>query len=95
MSNHLNVPYCVVVFALLLSCRTAHFDHTTETAPYFPDGAEDIQEETAHNAVELRRYAVEEELKEVDIEQTVIYIDRPVYSPVEPEPPAPFRGNGR
>jgi type IV secretion system protein VirB9 len=74
----------------LLSCRTAHFDAVTETAPSLPEsGAEDFQEEAARNAGELHQYAIEEELKEVDIEQTVIYIDRPVYSPIEPVPDTP------
>jgi type IV secretion system protein VirB9 len=47
--------------------------------------ARSLQEEEARNGKELEEIAIEEELKEVDVEKTVVYIDSPVYSPKQKE----------
>jgi type IV secretion system protein VirB9 len=88
--TRLQAVLLIAAFVLAVpSCRTAHFDRTSDAAAENPTGAENYREELAANAAEDRRIAVEEELKEVDIERTVIYVDRPVYSPVEPPPDEP------
>ena len=76
------------MLVLCVACRTVHFDNTTEITPdQKKAGVSSPEQEAKANADELRQYAIEEELKEIDVERTVIYIDRPVYSPVEkPEP---------
>jgi type IV secretion system protein VirB9 len=73
------------------SCRTVHFDETTPAEPEIADPAvTSLAAERNALVKESERFLIEEELKEVDVEQTVVYIDRPVYSPVEipPEPKA-------
>jgi type IV secretion system protein VirB9 len=76
-------PAAVLLLALSLAgCRTTHFDRVTETE-LSDGGSESYEQELAANAAEERQILIEEELKEVDIEQTIIYVDRPVYSPVE------------
>jgi type IV secretion system protein VirB9 len=70
---------------VLPGCRTAHFDRPPDAAPDAAGGAETRREELADNAAEERRFFIEEELKEVDVERTIIYVDRPIYSPTEPE----------
>jgi type IV secretion system protein VirB9 len=82
------LPAVLFIFALT-ACRTAHFDRAPDAKPAKPPEAENYREELAANAAEDRRIAVEENLKEVDIEQTVVYVDRPVYSPAEPPPEQP------
>ena len=77
-----------VLLCAIQSCRTVNFDQITEAAP--EEKVKGIknkgQEELADRRL-LLEYEIEEELKVADLEQTVIYIDRPVYSPVEkPEP---------
>jgi type IV secretion system protein VirB9 len=85
--------FCSVtlLLSLLLSCRTVHFDGIRQDEAALPE-AGNLEAERRANEREEARYAVEEELKEVDIEAAVIYIDRPVYSPERPEIPRPQGG---
>jgi type IV secretion system protein VirB9 len=82
-----------VLVLLLGACRTTHFDMTDQAGPAEPEaGVESLGEEERADRAKMKAYAIEEELKEVDIEPTVIYIDRPVYSP-DPKPgPEPAKG---
>jgi type IV secretion system protein VirB9 len=85
--------YAVTVFILLAACTTVHFDETTPAeSGEKTEGIESIADEQYALKKLEERYVIEEELKEVDVEQTVIYIDRPVYSPQEPPPPPPPEG---
>jgi type IV secretion system protein VirB9 len=86
---------CLSVLLILwvCSCRTVHFDKTAEAEPAeTAAGVRSLEEELAHNQKEQEELFIEEELKEVDVERTVIYLDRPVYSPVEAPPEAPPAG---
>jgi type IV secretion system protein VirB9 len=82
-----------VVFSLVLvtvsvfsSCRTVHFDVTLREEPFEQtEGVRSLSGEEARNGRELEEIIIEEELKEADVETTVIYIDRPVYSPEQKE----------
>jgi len=75
-------------------CRTVNFDQTTEAVP--EERVKGInnkgQEEQADRRLFLE-YEIEEELKAADIERSVIYIDRPVYSPAEKPEPQPKGGD--
>jgi type IV secretion system protein VirB9 len=76
-------------FSFLLSCRTIHFDKTADIGPEKKgDTVNSLEEELRADEREQRRYAIEEELKTVDVANTIVYVDRPVYSPVQPEKPA-------
>jgi len=78
----------VIALAAFSACATVHFDNDmdVEKEPYPKTEKQRIQWEREEELL-TEQYEVEEALKEVDIEKTVIYIDRPVYSPVErPEP---------
>jgi type IV secretion system protein VirB9 len=68
-------------FMLLASCRTVHFDKTAETGPEKKD---DVQ------ADEPQKLPVEEEIRKVE---TIVYVDRPVYSPLQPEKPPVIPGD--
>jgi type IV secretion system protein VirB9 len=76
-----------IAFALVLclcSCRTVQFDKTAESGPAEKTGEiRGFEEERILDQKEQEKLFIEEELKEVDVSRTVIYIDRPVYSPAE------------
>lgn len=80
----------IFIFCLLgclLGCRTVKFDKTTTTSPELPEDTsiKNFEDEQNFNKKELEEYAIEDELKEVDIEKTVVYVEKPVYYPVEKE----------
>jgi type IV secretion system protein VirB9 len=82
----------VLTLSILSSCRTVHFDVTVRAEPFEQrEHARSLKEEEERNVRELEEIIIEEELKEVDVEKTVIYVDRPVYSPEQkeeaPQPP--------
>lgn len=72
-----------------ISCRTTKsFDKLgAETERERP--ARNFKEEREAGRDEVQRYLLEEELKEVDVEKTVVYVDRPVYYPAGEKPEAP------
>jgi type IV secretion system protein VirB9 len=78
---------------MLLSCRTVHFDAASDTGPAaLREGVTSLEEEQAADKEEQEIIFIEEELKEVDIEKTVVYVDRPVYSPERPPQSPPVSG---
>jgi type IV secretion system protein VirB9 len=84
--------FFVLLFALCLaSCRTTQFDRTAETGPAEKtDTIRNFEEELALDRQEQEELFIEEELKAADFEQTIVYVDRPVYSPEQGEaPPRP------
>ena len=86
---------CIAFFLALclFSCRTVQFDKTVETGPVEPAGGiRSFEDELALDQKEQEALFIEEELKEVDVEQTVIYVDRPVYSPAEEGAASPPSG---
>jgi type IV secretion system protein VirB9 len=83
----------ILIFIFCAACATAHFDETTPAEPeQKADGVESVADEQRALKKLEEQYLIEEQLKEIDVEQTVIYIDRPVYSPEEPPPPPPAGG---
>ncbi|MDR2160169.1 MAG: TrbG/VirB9 family P-type conjugative transfer protein [Treponema sp.] len=87
------IVYLLLSSIILPSCRTVHFDLTPRGEPY--EQEEDIrspEEEEERNERELEGILIEEELKEADVERTVIYVDRPVYQPEREEEAPPPRG---
>jgi type IV secretion system protein VirB9 len=72
--------------AIFSSCRTLHYDQVNETAAE-TGGFNSRQEYEAAEKKKADELFIEEELKKVDFEQTVVYIDRPVYSPLPPPSP--------
>ena len=63
-------------YSSLYSCKTVDLEKTDAAAV---KNAESKSEEEKQNEQELREFFIEEELKEIDVEKTVIYVDRPVY----------------
>ena len=68
---------------LLVSCQTVDVSSTTATERERSEGARNLSEEEKLNVAEIDGIVVSEELKEVDIQKSVVYVERPVYYPIE------------
>ena len=65
---------------LLTSCQSVDFEKTTTIENDIVDESiKNIEDEQERNAKEVLEYQVEEELKEIDIEKSVVYVEKPVY----------------
>lgn len=86
MKKYIPLIYFITLSAVFTSCKTVKFDRMGTEAESGIQGnekARNLKAEEAENVDELIKLAIEEEVKEVDIPKTVIYVDRPVYYPVE------------
>ena len=86
MKKYISLIYFITLSAVFTSCKTVKFDRMGTEAESGIQGnekARNLKAEEAENVDELIKLAIEEEVKEVDIPKTVIYVDRPVYYPVE------------
>ncbi len=59
----------------------------------FLDSGENIEEEELKNESELKGFFIQEEQKVQDVEDTIVYIDRPVYVPEQKDVPELERKN--
>lgn len=76
--------FLFITAIFFIGCQTV--DLNTSTAiknEGSPEGARNLEEEEKHNKAEIEGLLVNEELKEVDIQKSVIYVERPVYYPLE------------
>ena len=84
-------------FAALSSCRTTkdmERFQAKQNEPELEAGEAKSQEEVEQaNEEELRKFFVTEEAKIQDVEDTVVFVDRPVYVPQEERDKAFERGN--
>lgn len=77
---------CLSVF----SCRTISFDQTGSASEKTRFGqSKNKKEEQKSNETEVNELVTQELLKEVDIEKTVVYVERPVYYPAVAESDRP------
>lgn len=69
----------------LAGCKSVDFDKTAsaEEDAVSDESVRNLEDERRKNAEEIREYQIQEELKEIDIEKSVVYVERPVYYPVE------------
>lgn len=73
-----------VLFLLLSGCKTVDFDNTTPKEKELSDeSVKNLEDEQKKNEEEILEYQIQEELKEIDIEKSVVYVEKPVYYPVE------------
>ncbi|MCM1222335.1 MAG: TrbG/VirB9 family P-type conjugative transfer protein [Lachnospiraceae bacterium] len=76
--------FLFITAMFFIGCQTV--DLNTSTAiknEGSPEGARNLEEEEKLNEAEIEGLLVNEELKEVDIQKSVIYVERPVYYPLE------------
>ena len=78
------IKMSIFAFASLfiMSCATTLDMETINTFDESSE-ADSLEEELEQNEAEERGFLIQEELKVQDVEQTIVYVDRPVYIPVE------------
>lgn len=84
----------ITTFALLFaSCSSANFNEGLfESKSEKEFGAENIEQETLKNKIERENDEYQQKLKEIDIEKTIVYVNRPVYTPITEEKPKKVTG---
>ena len=91
------MKYCKAVIAIVLifsACSTTkNLEKNINTDAFENNGTKNIEEEKQKNEAELHDYYVQEELKVQDVENTVVFIDRPVYIPEQKDIPENERKN--
>lgn len=65
------------------SCKSADFDKLGTTNYPEKDDSASLEVQELQNLSELEKLAIEEDVKEVDIPKTIVYIEKPIYYPVE------------
>ncbi len=66
-------------------CKSIDCDKTTliEQEELLDESVKNLKDEQEKNAEEIKEFQIQEELKEIDIEKSVVYVEKPVYYPVE------------
>lgn len=64
----------------LPGCKTVHFDKVGYEASENSD-YDNFEQEQQANEQQIQDYLIEEKLKEVDIEKTIVYVEKPIYYP--------------
>ena len=85
------IVVCTVCLFFLISCQSVNFDEPISAEKEKGD-SKSLQEEQKNNEKQMEEAVVLEELKEVDIEKTVVYVEKPVYYPIEEKPAMPASG---
>ncbi len=87
----------IIVFILFtvcfFSCKTVDLEKMNELEPASIPGVETLEEESQVNEAEMNEILLQEELKVQDVENTVVYVDRPVYIPADKSVPELEKGN--
>lgn len=64
------------------SCKSVHFDDMgASSEPENNEAYESLDQELKENEESVQDYLIEEKLKEVDIEKTIVYVEKPIYYP--------------
>jgi len=77
------IIYIFLLVFILFGCKTVQFDTLGAEAEKEDFGYENIDQETKANEQDIQEYLIEEKLKEVDIEKTIVYVEKPVYYPAD------------
>lgn len=68
------------VSLLVISCKTVEFDKMGAEQERVSE-VDSLEKEVKANEQEIQEYLIEEKVKEVDIEKTIVYVEKPVYYP--------------
>lgn len=71
-----------ILLILFNSCKTVNFDNMGSTSePEKESVYGNLEQELKDNEESIQEYLIEEKLKEVDVEKTIVYVEKPVYYP--------------
>ena len=79
----INVSLVLLTTLILGSCKSVDFSKTGAESEVDSDNEfKNYKEETEYNSKEIQDYLIQERVKEVDVEKTIVYVEKPVYYPV-------------
>lgn len=76
-----SIYFFILVF-VLFGCKTVQFDKMGAEVEQ-ESSFRNIEQETKANEQAVQDYLIEEKVKEVDIEKTIVYVEKPVYYPAD------------
>ena len=74
--------YIIMIVTTLFGCKTVDLEKAGSQG-VAESNYGNIEQEREANELEIQEYLVEERLKEVDIQKTVVYVEKPVYYPAD------------
>ncbi len=91
LNRHVSVVFLAMIFA---SCTTTKdLEKNVNSLDFENNGTKSIEEEEQLNEEEMNGYFVKDELKVQDVEDTIVFVDRPVYIPESKSVPELEKGN--
>lgn len=83
----------ISIMWILISCSsTQDMEKNINREDFYDRENSSVEESIQKDEAEMKGYMIQEELKVQDIEDTVVYIDRPVYIPVQKDVPELEKG---
>ena len=94
MKNRIIYAAVTALIAILASCKTIEFDKQLlkDSAPLKEAGIKTNADEIQQANKEAEQEKIENELKEVDVDKTVVYVKQPVYVPAQSPEQKPASG---
>lgn len=82
MKKICEIMLCAVSVISLSSCQSVDFEKLGTASEVEEKVYSDQEKELSANYDEVQEYLIQEQLKEIDIPKTVVYVEKPVYYPV-------------
>ena len=82
MKRICKIMFCAVSVIYFSSCQSIDFEKLGTASEVEEKVYSDQEKELSANYDEVQEYLIQEQLKEIDIPKTVVYIEKPVYYPV-------------
>lgn len=82
MKRLLEIAICLIGVIFVSSCQTVDFDKIGTEREKEEKVYSTVDKEQTTNYNEMQEYLIQEQLKEVDVSKTIVYVEKPVYYPV-------------
>ncbi len=83
------ILFCTAVSLVFMACKTTDFETLGTETKKEKASHKNVKDEETSNYDEVQQYLIQERIKEVDIPKTVVYVEKPVYYPMEQEKEKP------
>lgn len=75
---------CLLIIFLIFGCRTVDFDSIGGASESVnPSGYDNYNRELMDNAYKLQKKIIKEQMESIQVEPTIVYVEKPVYYPIE------------
>ena len=82
MKKLLETAICLIGVIFISSCQSVDFENLGTEREKEEKVYSTVDKEQTANYNEMQEYLIQEQLKEVDVPKTVVYVEKPVYYPV-------------